>query len=1057
MIKKVFFVIAIGLVAVVAALGLGPLGRGATPSRALIGIPIQPFAPDYSFSGLSNSQLGDTNTGGTLISNLVETKIPRGQRIAGPLFFSDAAYAVPPTMDRTVGAPVGDIIATLDALCDSPADGVSNDIMANTSLTDPWPWTATTTVVQGTPDAFLIPVVPPYPWLFRDTSDVTRFWIAGAPVTVKVVLNSVWTTVPWSVNGGADIVATRNGGDARAWSAATDGLCIDTPQDSTSHTTTNYAPPKLGDTGGPCSGGNCADAAVYGPTANYIQKGAGAVPVTSTYVNRGPNAGNFTAHWEIEVTNPSVADANWDAGGKTLDVDAGNVGGLGIILDYRSIAVTCPGTGEGLVVVKNVLWPVSPTQDYYPADNANVAVIKVVCGTDASPLVDMSVTLLKATHVTPTSTKPEQVTLAAGASATVTIRDVTTNNDIAAQNATQWLVAEKASTSPLTLSWGSATLPNGGTQTGVGTAATKIAGVSEPPGQSDIKDDLTIGCPASPSTTGRFSVVVKGIVAPAGESKPQDNAQRLVIMVNCALTVTADGKDDGEGIYPRWEIVFSNPDSRQSFASPPSFPSDTGPDTKLQQPIGGYIERFMQFGCYWHDEFGTCYTDAAGTVPCDGSVSGHPADGYIDQLESQQDYHLQQLGGIATVDPDGDCLELSTFAQPGHPVDLPDIAGTCDPVPWSMAGGPIQVTYTKAADHDCDGLPDGVEASWGSNPMVADTDNDGANDYVEMFDNTNPINTDTDADGFLDRPSAAFGDNTDKSQDNCPTVSNADGPSGNSQLNTDGKHRSVGASIPAGKASNPNKDKMGDACDQDNDNDGLPDAVEGVMGTAPKNFAPDGVTPSYDTDGDHCVDGSEVLTGSDPTLATSKCPTGVYFTLAMAKFFRACRWNLPILSTDTGGEAKFQQWDAKYSGNTDRAELDPDHDGVNCQTTDNKIGDKDNDSGPATYADVPDIVEIEGYNTNPANKDTDGDTCEDFVQINDLNGSGAVDTTDLLIVATYINKVPPAVDATSFEVIDVNKDLKINSSDLLQVASNTCAAKASAGNCGKTACKNAVY
>jgi hypothetical protein len=65
------------------------------------------------------------------------------------------------------------------------------------------------------------------------------------------------------------------------------------------------------------------------------------------------------------------------------------------------------------------------------------------------------------------------------------------------------------------------------------------------------------------------------------------------------------------------------------------------------------------------------------------------------------------------------------------------------------------------------------------------------------------------------------GDGVDFHADNCPTVANPD------QANADG-------------------DSQGDACDGDDDNDGLPDAVEGTLGSNPL---------SADTDGDGKPDG----------------------------------------------------------------------------------------------------------------------------------------------------------------------------------------------------------
>jgi len=64
------------------------------------------------------------------------------------------------------------------------------------------------------------------------------------------------------------------------------------------------------------------------------------------------------------------------------------------------------------------------------------------------------------------------------------------------------------------------------------------------------------------------------------------------------------------------------------------------------------------------------------------------------------------------------------------------------------------------------------------------------------------------------------GDGFEDAHDNCPHIANPD------QTDTD-------------------KDKIGDACDDDSDDDGLPDDDEKGHGTDPKND---------DTDGDHCGD-----------------------------------------------------------------------------------------------------------------------------------------------------------------------------------------------------------
>ena len=251
--------------------------------------------------------------------------------------------------------------------------------------------------------------------------------------------------------------------------------------------------------------------------------------------------------------------------------------------------------------------------------------------------------------------------------------------------------------------------------------------------------------------------------------------------------------------------------------------------------------------------------------------------------------------GPALVDGDADCL--ATVANGGGPADTND----------------------ANPDQDNDGLLDGVEVAWGSNPLLADTDGDGRTDAEEMVGPTqfltNPKVADTDIDGVPDGGLTL--DATGDGVPDCPDA-NGDGK-GNSALcaaldaadtginvvskEADGSShvrvgfRIVGTDIEAdgGGTDNcpgiPNAgqtnfdldsltswghgDLTGDACDSDDENDNFPDAAEptfqwdaGAHQCANDKDLPGPPTPlslgNPDSDGDGVLDGSECWGGSNP-------------------------------------------------------------------------------------------------------------------------------------------------------------------------------------------------
>ena len=964
-------------------------------TQALIPLPVQPFAA-RSAVGMSTTQLGQRTF------NRVTTQVLQGERTTIPWIFFGPGYSVDLDKDVPPGTPVGTVASNVDANCDGVVDYMYDDCTAQTPLT----WMATTTRVQGTWDEFLVPAMPPFPWLARNRVDVNHICIGTYPAPWPSVLNSVYESIPFSPNAGTMLASTLLGGGP---STPPSLLCLDSPQTSESITSAVSNPTLKGDSGGPITNGNGSDATVTGMWTDGIVNVNGGSPVTKTVttktLNNGPAVGTYVYQWDIEVTNPAIVDANWAGGwpGKVVD-DAPAALPVGTVNTLtKDIAFTCAGTGEGLVVLKGVLWPVIPaTVEPYPDDNTAIFVVKVICyGTPGSNPVDKEVIWIRPESVSdPQGWTLDGSKVAAqigGPPVVVGLDELKANHYYMPLDGREWLVAETAAGASLpapAATWSPfvTVVPGDGSppssppvtdcSTGEGQGCITYT-ATEVPGQTDVHAQLNISCPGG-IPQGEYSVVVKGIDVPMAndESKPSDNANRSVITVFCLFNRAAaqDGIDDAAGLYPRWTTFQSMVDLRKPFQSPPSFPSDTG-----------YVERTLQLDCYWLDANGCSLAD------CDRN-----GDGFISAEESWNDPDLGALGGINAVDADRDCLQDYRTAQPGHPTEIESAqpGGNCPVLPWSQE--PDQVVYSIATDNDCDGLPDGVERAYGSNPKLVDSDNDGTTDFVEMFQSTNPLNPDTDGDGFMDRPANIYGDNTDHSVDNCPAVYNP------SQVNTDGHLRDNGPRIPGLYASNPNQDKLGDACDPDNDNDGATDVYEIAHGTDPFNV---------DTDGDGVNDGAELrhqaLDGTGDPLNPAVKPA---WSNAEQVYYRGCHINV----NDTDYPA-FRPYSGPF------VENDPDGDGIVCPAD----NDSDSWTGPPTPMPKPitDSVEAYGYNLSITNRDTDGDGLDDITEIADLDGNGVVNLADCTCIWNRVyGSTPP--DPISDKVFDVDKDGQVTANDV---------------------------
>lgn len=300
-----------------------------------------------------------------------------------------------------------------------------------------------------------------------------------------------------------------------------------------------------------------------------------------------------------------------------------------------------------------------------------------------------------------------------------------------------------------------------------------------------------------------------------------------------------------------------------------------------------------------------------------------------------------------------------------------------------------------ALDSDGDGLADNVDnCVFDVNPGQENSDGDPWGDVCDVVDFT-PTPTVTPTPSPSSTPtitatptptttaviSDADADGVPDAGDNCPFMPNAD------QLNSDRNFVDLPATKPFDDLSRARSDDLGNACDPDDDNDGLADSDEDQLGPAGTQHAICTTASAStdplagDSDDDGVLDSAECLLGTDPSDPASTPAS--------------------VVALDADGD-----------GLPDA--LDPD------------------DSDPDSDDDrVLDGIEFRGYHTDLLEDDSDGDGCADGKEIASLDALESVNAIDLQQAALSFG---PGRSPAYIRDFDVNKDGQINSLDLQFIA-----------------------
>lgn len=379
----------------------------------------------------------------------------------------------------------------------------------------------------------------------------------------------------------------------------------------------------------------------------------------------------------------------------------------------------------------------------------------------------------------------------------------------------------------------------------------------------------------------------KGTNPHSADSDGDGFGDRLEIQLGFDPTDASDAQTDSDGdtMPDLWEIAYglSYTDTIDTYSDP-----DEDGLYNIEEYGAGTKPNLADSdvdGLGDGEEYNTYRTALPGQTPSHYFTNPANADtdndGFQDGFELERDWHpCNPIEG--TLDADGDGLtnraEILVHRTNWEVADT-DNDGESDGYEIAHGTNPLNIQSRSQLDSDGDHMSDTWETAHGLDPQVpnggADPDSDGLNNHGEFLAGTHPLNPDCDNDGYLDGLERTYGKNP-LSSDDADDDEDSDGLPDLWEMKY---------GLPWQDADHGNNDPEGDGIDNlnefqhgsdpnshESDGDGIVDSEE----IAGQGTTHTGIEWNYaihpgkrDTDGDTQDDLYEILNGKDPTNPNS--------------------------------------------------------------------------------------------------------------------------------------------------------------------------------------------